>query len=114
MGKLATAINEMDTVLEIRNMFNSIFPNAQMNKGVFSTNVKHGDANDLRGTQAVFMDSLAGDLNLPTGMIQGHIQCYETDVSGVGYLSQIALGEGLTGTQSRVSVDSGATWTAWA
>ena len=112
--KLGSVLNEINSFAEVRKVINMIFPNAQANGLIFGTNVKHGDANELRGTQAVFMDSVAGDLNLPTGMIQGHIQCYDTNVSGVGYLSQIALGEGLAGTQSRVSVDSGATWTAWA
>jgi len=113
MGKLATAINEMDTVLEIRKMFNSIFPNGQMSKGVFSTNVKHGDANDLRGTQVVFMDQLEGDTNVPAGF-QGFVQCFETKLETVSNLAQIIVGEGVAGTQTRTSTDSGTTWSAWA
>ena len=113
MSKLSAAINEIDTILEIRNMFNRIFPNGQMIKGVFGTNVKHGDANDLRGTQVVFMDQLEGDTNVPAGF-QGFVQNFETQLATVSHLAQIIVGEGVAGTQSRNSTDSGVTWSAWA
>jgi len=113
MSKLSAAINEIDTILEIRNMFNRIFPNGQMIKGVFGTNVKHGDANDLRGTQVVFMDQLEGDTNVPAGF-QGFVQNFETKLETVSHLAQIIVGEGVAGTQSRNSTDSGVTWSAWA
>ena len=112
MSKFSAAVNEVDTILEIRSLFNRIFPNAQMIKGVFGTNVKHGDANDLRGTQTVFMDEPNGDLNLPAGFI-GFVQNYHSFIQGNDRLAQIIIGEGIAGTQSRTSEDAGATWSAW-
>jgi len=111
--KFGSALNEMDTVLEIRKMFDKIFPNAQINGNVFATNVKHGDANDLRGTQVVFMDQLEGDTNVPAGF-QGFVQCFEVKLETVSNLAQIIVGEGVAGTQSRNSTDTGTTWSAWA
>ena len=105
-------INEMDTVMEIRKILLTLNPFIQTNGTNIGFNTNHGDANNAKGNQTVFVDE-AIDTNLPAGFELGFLTHKESKIQGVYYMHQSIESRGLS-PMTRWSGDNGSTWTAWA
>jgi len=110
--KLGAMLNEMDTVMEIRKVILALNPFVQSNGKYIGYNTHHGDVDNARGNQTIFVDESI-DTNLPAGFELGFLTHKESHIEGVFYMSQTLDSRGL-GYISRWSSDGGATWTVWA